>query len=85
MVISSLVVETHSLATAHEVAQALAAFDGVEIHEIQGYKIVVTIEAPSIDESHRIASSFIGINDVANINLVYVNTSVEDDEESFVG
>ncbi len=72
VVISSLVVETEPERT-DDVAEALAAIDGVEVHEVQGYKIVVTIEAESSGASHAVASSFIGIPGVTNINLVYVN------------
>lgn len=76
MVISSLVVETEPQAV-DDVAARLALIDGVEVHELNGYKIVVTIEAPTIDESHAVASSFISIPGVLGINLVYAN--FEDD------
>ncbi len=72
VVISSLVVETDPSKT-EGVANELARIEGVEVHEIQGYKIVVTIEAPSTAASHEIASSFVAIPGVLNINLVYVN------------
>ena len=72
MVISSLVVETLPESTA-SAAEALAELPGVEVHEINDYKIVVTIEADSIDESHDIASSFLGVSGVTGINLVYAN------------
>lgn len=70
MVISSLVVETLAERT-DEVARKLAAIEGVEVHEINDYKIVVTIEADSVDASHATASSFIKIEGVVGINLVY--------------
>lgn len=76
MVISSLVVETMPQHT-DEVAKELARREGVEVHEINDYKVVVTIEAKTIDESHDIASDFIGIVGVTGINLVYAN--FEDD------
>ena len=63
MVISSLVVETMP--------------DRTEVHETNGHKIVVTIEADTVDDSHDIASGFIGIEGVTGINLVYAN--FEDD------
>lgn len=72
VVISSLVVETVPECT-DEVVRALEEIDGVEVHEVQGYKVVVTIEAPSSAASHAVASSFVGIKGVTNINLVYVN------------
>ncbi len=72
VVISSLVVETVPERTA-DVARSLAEIDGVEVHEVQGFKVVVTIEAPSTGASHAIASSFIQIEGVTGVNLVYVN------------
>lgn len=76
MVISSLVVETIP-ETTEQVAQELAQIEGVEVHEINDYKVVVTIEAETLDESHDIASTFINIMGVTGINLVYAN--FEDD------
>lgn len=72
MVISSLVVETLSEQT-EAVAAELARIEGVEVHELNGYKIVVTIEAPSVDDSYATASSFISIKGVTGINLIYCN------------
>ena len=48
------------------VARALAAMEGVEVHEVNGYKIVVTIEASSTGASHEISSRFIQIPGVLN-------------------
>lgn len=77
MVISSLVVETVPR-FAEAVAEHLGALDGVEVHEVRGDgKLVVTIEAETVDGSHSVASSFIGFEGVTGINLVYVN--FEDD------
>jgi len=80
MAISSLIVDAlpDSL---DQVAEALDAIDGVEVQgtDVTTGRIVVTLEAPSIDESHRIASGFITIPNVFNVNLVYV--SVEDELE----
>ena len=72
VVISSLVVEARP-ESVDEVARALAAMEGVEVHEVSGYKIVVTIEAPSTGASHEISSRFIQIPGELNVNLVYVN------------
>ena len=72
VVISSLVVEARP-ESVDEVARALAAMEGVEVHEVSGYKIVVTIEAPSTGTSHEISSRFIQSPGVLNVNLVYVN------------
>lgn len=76
MVISGLVVETAPEHTA-EAARAIAAREGVEVHETNDYKLVVTIEAETVDDSHAIASSFIKIEGVTGVNLVYAN--FEDD------
>ena len=60
MTISSLIVECAPEAC-DAVAAELSMRDGVEVHGIdakQG-KVVVTVEADGIDESHRIASDFV--------------------------
>lgn len=72
MAISSLVVETMPECTI-DVKLALEAMEGVEVHEIQGHKLVVTIEAADADASHAVASSFVGVPGVTGINLVYLN------------
>ena len=72
MVISSLVVETlPEFTQAAEIA--LNAMEGVEVHEVNDYKLVVTIEAESTDDSHAIASSFIQVEGVIGVNLIYFN------------
>ena len=76
MVISSLVVETLPEST-EAAAQELSAIEGVEVHETNGCKIVVTIEAETVDASHSTASSFVNICGVTGVNLVYAN--FEDD------
>lgn len=76
MVISSLIVETDPART-DEAARQLAKREGVEVHETNGHKVVVTIEAETVDDSHGIASGFISIPGVTGINLVYAN--FEDD------
>ena len=77
MVISSLVVETLRDRT-QSAAEHLAAMDGVEVHEINDFKIVVTIEAPSVDSSYERASSFIEVEGVTGVHLIYCN--FEDEE-----
>ena len=77
MVISSLVVETMG-DSIDAVADKLASIEGVEVHEkVDGYKIVVTIEAETVDDSHALASSFVDISGVLGVNLIYFN--FEDD------
>lgn len=72
MVISSLVVEVmpNELQAA---CSSLAAINGVEVHGAHDNRLVVTIEAETVDESHDIASSFISIPGVYGVNLVYAN------------
>ncbi|MDO4503465.1 MAG: chaperone NapD [Coriobacteriia bacterium] len=76
MVISSLLVNTVADRT-EAVAAELPGFPGVEVHEINGFKIVITIEAETVDDSHAIASKLAGIDGVLGVNLVYAN--FEDD------
>lgn len=82
MVISSLVVDAVP-GKEHAVASRIAALDGVEVHSIEENRIVVTIEAETVDASHGIASSFIEFDGVMNINLVYAN--FEDDPSLMKG
>ena len=77
MVISSLVVETAPEYT-DALAVRLPGFDGVEVHEVQGYKIVITIEAETVDASHDIANEISLVEGVLNVSLIYLN--FEDDK-----
>ena len=72
LVISSLVVETLP-GRADGISRALERISGVEVHEVQGCKLVVTIEADSTEASHATASSFAAVEGVASVSLVYVN------------
>ena len=76
MVISSLVVDAVP-GTEQAIADQFVQIDGVEVHSLEENRIVVTIEADTVDASHAIASGFIAIEGVMNINLVYAN--FEDD------
>ena len=75
-VISSLVVETAPEYT-DAVAERLRDIEGVEVHGVEGYKIVITVEAETVDASHAIASDMIAITGVIGVDLIYVN--FEDD------
>lgn len=77
MVISSLVVET-MLGCTQQVADELAGRQGIEVHGIDGYKIIITIEAPTVDESHAIANAIVPISGVIGVDLIYLN--FEDDQ-----
>lgn len=72
MVISSLIVETLPDLTS-SVAQSLSSIEGVEVHGVNDNQVVVTIEAPTTDASHEVASGFVNIKGVLGINLVYAN------------
>ncbi|MDR2715157.1 MAG: chaperone NapD [Coriobacteriaceae bacterium] len=76
MVISSLIVETFPSHT-DDVAERLNQIQEVEVHGTKDHQVIVTIEAETLDESHSIASSFVGIDGVGGVNLVYAN--FEDD------
>lgn len=76
MVISSLVVEA-APDKLDSAAKELAAIPGVEVHGVQDYKIVVTLEAETSVESHDIAATFMDIDGVFGVNLIYFN--FEDD------
>ena len=76
MVISSLVIET-MLDYTQQVADELASRQGIEVHGIDGYKIIITIEAPTVDESHAIANAIVPIVGVIGVDLIYLN--FEDD------
>ena len=77
MVISSLVVETAPDYT-QAVSKKLIEYTGVEVHEINDYKIVITIEAETVDVSHDLASEIALLTGVLNVQLVYLN--FEDDK-----
>ena len=77
MVISSLVVETIPEYT-EAVAARLPGLDGVEVHGIEGCKIVITIERQTVDESQDTANEISFWEGVLIVNLIYLN--FEDDE-----
>lgn len=60
-----------------QVADELASRQGIEVHGIDGYKIIITIEAPTVDESHDIANAIVPIVGVIGVDLIYLN--FEDD------
>lgn len=76
MVISSLLVETLQ-DQAEVVAEKLAAIEGVEVHHIEDYKIIITVEAETIDDSYDITKEFVQIPGIIIVNLIYCN--FEDD------
>ncbi|WNF38107.1 chaperone NapD [Bacillaceae bacterium IKA-2] len=58
--------------------EQLQKLPGVEVHLVeQGVKVVLTLEAPSVDESYRIGEAFKEIDGIVSICLAY--THFEDD------
>lgn len=76
VVISSLVVNTVADSTT-DVAHALSAMEGVEVHEVVESKLVVTLESETVDSSADAAARFQEVPGVLSVNLIYVN--FEDD------
>jgi periplasmic nitrate reductase NapD len=71
MVISSLYVETVS-GKAANAAKVLERKQGVEVHHVEhDYKIVLTLEADTVDESYQVSDQFKDIDDVVLVCLVY--------------
>lgn len=82
MVISSLYIETIK-GRAEEVSKKLTAFEGVELHHIEDeFKVIISLESETIDESYKIAESFKDISGILTINLVYSAYDDEYDVES---
>jgi periplasmic nitrate reductase NapD len=77
MVISGLYLETVP-GKAQTVANELDKLDGVEVYHIEGdFKIVLTLEADTVDASYKIADTFKNFDGVLTTCLVYSN--FEDD------
>lgn len=76
MIISSLLVEA-AFGQVDEVEESLKQVSKVEVHGVKENQVIVTIEADTVEESHAIASDFITIEGVNNVNLIYAN--FEDD------
>ena len=71
MVISSLIIEVYP-EQVESACSALAAIEGVEVHEIvDEYKVIVSLEADTVDDSYDIAKTFIDIDGVFGVNLAY--------------
>ncbi len=78
MVISGFMLITVKGKTA-EVIEQLEKLPGLEVHHVeQEVKIILTLEAPSVDESYRIGESFKKIDGIVTICLAYTN--FEDDD-----
>jgi periplasmic nitrate reductase NapD len=74
MVISGMYIETIE-GTATSVAKELEQLDGVEVHHIEedSNKIILTLEADSVDKSYKVADAFKLINGVLATCLVFSN------------
>lgn len=73
MVISGLLIETIR-GKANIAAKELEKKTGVEVHHIEDdYKIVITLETETADQSYKIADTFKEVDGVLTICLVYSN------------
>jgi periplasmic nitrate reductase NapD len=74
MVISGIYIETIS-GFASQVAKELVKLEGVEVHHVEDElnKIVITLEAESVDMSYKVADTFKTIEGVLSTCLVYSN------------
>jgi len=72
MIISSYVIETFPQKQ-EKVVEALTAHAGVEVHETVENRLVVSIEAESIDATYAIATQLSQMLGVITVNLVYCN------------
>jgi len=76
VVISSYLLSTVAGET-EEASRVVSQIDGVEVHEVHGTTLVVTIEAPSIDESTKIATKVNLSEGVISMRMIFAN--FEDD------
>jgi len=72
MVISSYVIQSLP-EQSEQVAKALTAYEGVEVHEQIGDRLVVSIEAESTDATYELATQLSQMQGVVTVNLVYCN------------
>jgi len=64
----------------HDVAERIAAFDGVEVHGVlPDGQIVAVVEADTVDGEVKLVSAFHGLAGVAAVRLAYHN--FEDQEQ----
>jgi nitrate reductase NapD len=71
-VISSYVLETVP-GRCEQARAAISMLEGVEIHHQEGGKLIVTIEAPSLDATYALATKLTKIKSILTTNLVYCN------------
>ena len=72
MVISSYVIDTIP-EKCEEVSALLVTFEGVELHGQEKNRLIVTIEADSVDATYEIATKLSLLDGVLNNNLIYCN------------
>lgn len=77
MVVSGIYIETIP-GEANKAAALLNEINGVEVHHIEdNYKIILTIEAETINKSYEIAETFKPIDGILTICLAYSNFEEE--------
>ena len=72
MVISGLYIVTIN-GKAELAANEINKLPGVEVHHVEGNKIVLAIETVTLEESYKLADSFKKVDGVLAICLVYSN------------
>ncbi|MGM7684151.1 chaperone NapD [Cytobacillus sp. Hm23] len=73
MVISGILIET-IIGKATEAATELEKISGVEVHHIEAEsKVIITLEADTINDSYETSKLFEGIEGVLTVCLVYTN------------
>lgn len=77
MVISGIYIETIP-GKAASAAEALSQINGVEVHHIEeNFKIVITLETETVDQSYRIGETFKEIDGILAVCLAYTNFEEE--------
>jgi nitrate reductase NapD len=82
MVISSYIIESLP-GRLSEVKAALESMPGVELHGVDSYRLVVTIEQPTVQATFEQAKSISNLSGVATTNLVYHNFASEEPINAF--
>ncbi len=73
MMISGILILTKE-GKAEEVAKKIEKTPGVEVHHIlEGSKVVITLEAKSIDQSYQTGKQLEKIPGILGVNVVYYN------------
>ncbi|MDX8366849.1 chaperone NapD [Cytobacillus sp. IB215665] len=84
MVISGILIET-IIGKATATATELEKITGVEVHHIEAEsKVIITLEANTINDSYETSKLFQGIEGVLTVCLVYTNFEEQQNSEADV-